>query len=194
MTDTAPLLTNQFIDQHVTDSLHEKIIRELTTRKKGNVAGRKSSLTPEILRQFLFYVSIGEDYKNAAEYSLMGEGNRKDYQLRSNTFSEVSSLAKGNITLRSKIAVYRAIEGQLPKFYPIKNPANGETKYIELKEIPPNVAVAQWHLEKVNAYGDANKDDAPQLGAPRNEQEAELLLMLLNKHRDYVEAKSRQPK
>lgn len=194
MATTPKLRTNQFIEEHVTDALYTKIVRELSTRKKGNVTGRKSSLTTEMLRQFLFYVSIGEDYKNAAEYCLMGENNRKDYQQRSKTFSEVSSLAKNNLTLRSKIAVYRAIEGQLPQYYELINPETGAKHYIELKEIPPNVAVAQWHLEKVNAYGNEGKDEQPQLGAPRNEEEANLLLMLLNKHNDYVEAKRKNIK
>ena len=192
MADTSKLTTNQFISEHVTDELHKQIISELSTRKKGNVVGRKSSLTTEMLRQFLFYVSIGEDYKNAAEIVHMGENNRKDYAQRSNTFSEVSSLAKSNITLRAKIAVYRAIEGQLPQYYKITNPETKQDKYIELREIPPNVAVAQWHLEKVNAYGNEGKDDQPQLGAPQNEREAELLLLIMNKHSDYVESKRKQ--
>jgi len=194
MADTPKLTTNQFIKEHVSDNLHKKIITELSTRKKGNVTGRKSSLTTEMLRAFLFYVSIGEDYKNAAEYSFMGENNRKDYQQRSKTFSEVSSLAKNNLTLRSKIAVYKAIEGQLPQYYEIINPDTQAKHYIELKEIPPNVSVAQWHLEKVNAYGDEGKDEQPQLGAPQNEKEAELLLMIMNKHNDYVESKRKQLK
>ena len=186
--------TNQFIKEHVTDALHKKIVSELSTRKKGNVVGRKSSLTTEMLRQFLFYVSIGETLKNSAEYSFMGENNRKDYQQRSKTFSEVSSLAQNNLTLRSKIAVYRAIEGQKAQYVTIKHPITKADHIIELKEIAPNVAVAQWHLEKSNAYGSEGKEEAPQLGAPRNEAEAELLLMLLNKHTDYVEAKRKQAK
>lgn len=189
MVDTPKLTTNQFIKEHVTDELYAQIVKELTTREKGNKTGKKLGLTVDMLRQFLFYVSIGEDLKNAAEYVQMNENTRQDYNKRSATFARVSSLAKNNLTLRSKIAVYKAIEGQLPQYYEITNPETQQKKYIELKEIPPNVAVAQWHLEKVNAYGTNGDETAPQLGAPRNEEEANLLLMLLNKHNDYVEAK-----
>lgn len=194
MVDTPKLTTNQFIKEHVTDELYATIVKELTTREKGNKTGKKLKLTVDMLRQFLFYVSIGEDLKNAAELVQMNENTRQDYNKRSATFSRVTSLAKNNLTLRSKIAVYKAIEGQLPQYYEITNPETQQKKYIELKEIPPNVAVAQWHLEKVNAYGNESKDDQPQLGAPQNEKEAELLLLIMNKHSDYVESKRKQLK
>lgn len=194
MVDTPKLTTNQFIKEHVTDELYKTIVAELTTREKGNKTGKKLGLTVDMLRQFLFYVSIGEDLKNAAELVQMNENTRQDYNKRSATFSRVTSLAKNNLTLRSKIAVYKAIEGQLPQYYEITNPETQQKKYIELKEIPPNVAVAQWHLEKVNAYGNEGKDDQPQLGAPQNEKEAELLLLIMNKHSDYVESKRKQLK
>lgn len=194
MIDTPKLTTNQFIKEHVTDELYKTIVVELTTREKGNKTGKKLGLSVDMLRQFLFYVSIGEDLKNAAALVLMNENTRQDYNKRSETFARVTSLAKNNLTLRSKIAVYKAIEGKLPQYYAITNPETQTVKYIELKEIPPNVAVAQWHLEKVNAYGNEGKDEQPQLGAPQNEKEAELLLLIMNKHNDYVESKRKQLK
>lgn len=181
--------TNQFVKDHVTDEVFKQVVSELSDRKEKTKGGRKLKLTSEMLHNFLFYVSIGETLKNAAEYSLVGENNRKDYIKKSPTFSELSSLAQGNITLRAKIAVYKAIEGQKAQYVKIKHPITQEEHVIELKEITPNVAVAQWHLEKVNAYGNEEDDKTPQLGAPRNEAEAELLLRLMNKHSDYVRAK-----
>lgn len=183
---------NEFIRQHVRDDQYEQIVREVTTRKPGSKTGKKIKLTSQMLREYLFYVSIGESVKNAAIYSGIGESYKDDLHAESPTFASLQSLAEGNLTLRSKIAVYRAIEGQMPQYYEITHPVTGEKRYIELKEIPPNVTVAQWHLEKSGAYGKSDSEDAPQLGAPRNEEEAKLLEMLLNRHYDYVKAKESQ--
>lgn len=181
---------NDFVKEHVTDTLYNKIISELTIRKKGSTTGRKSSLTSEMLRQFLFYVSMGADYKEAADACMMGEGNRKDYSLRSDTFSEVSRLAKGNVSIRARVAVARAIIGTKPGYYKMIHPATKREEYIPIKEVTPNVAVAQWWLEKVDKIGgDNDLGGAPQLGAPKNEEEAKLLEFVLNRHSDYVRNK-----
>lgn len=181
---------NDFIKEHVNDALYIKIIGELSKRKEGNTTGKKSSLTIEILRQFLFFVSMGLDFKEAASASMMGEGNRKNYSTRSDTFAEVSSLAKSNVSNCARIAVAKSIMGTKPGYYKMIHPATGHTEYIQVKELPPNVAVAQWWLEKVEKIGGTDDSGAmPQLGAPRNEEEAKLLEMLLNKHHDYITTK-----
>lgn len=183
---------NEFVQTHVSDELYKTIIKELSTREGKNKTGKKMTLTPNMLRDFLYYVSMGVDLKYASEAVHLPEKTRQDYNRRSPTFSGVTSLAKGNVSLRARITVVKSIMGQLPQFYKLVNPANGDVKYIELKEIPPNVAAAQWWLQTVDKIGGAEDTEAPQLGAPRNEKEAELLEMLLNKHYDYVEQKKRK--
>lgn len=183
---------NDFIKEHVNDALYIKIIGELSKRKEGNTTGKKSSLTIEILRQFLFLVSMGLDYKDAANASMMGEGNRKNYSTRSESFAEVSSLAKNNVSMCARIAIAKAIMGTKPGYYKMIHPATKREEYIPIKEVTPNVAVAQWWLEKVDKIGgDNDLGGAPQLGAPKNEEEAKLLEFVLNRHSDYVRDKQK---
>lgn len=180
---------NEFVKEHVNDVLFKQIVSELTTRTTDNKGGQKLTLTPEMLRDFLYYVSMGVDLKDSAAAVHLPEKTRQDYNRRSATFSGVTSLAKKNVSLRARIAVAKAIEGQRPQYYKLIHPGTQEPTYIQLKEIPPNVSVAQWWLEKVDKIGGEEDGEAPQLGAPRNEREAELLEKLLNKHHDYVNAK-----
>jgi hypothetical protein len=180
---------NDFTKQYATDELYKKVALELSSRNKKTKGGRKLKLTPEMLRQFLFYVSMGESLKNAAESVYMGEKTRQDYNTRSETFSGVSSLAKNNISMRSRIAVAKAIIGRKPCYYKLLHPATKQPAYIELREVPPDVKVAMWWLEKVEKIGNQEKSESiPSLGAPQNEKEALLLESLLNRHADYVES------
>lgn len=185
---------NDFIRTHATDPVYEAVVRELSGRTTKKGTGRKLALTAEMFRLYLYYVSMGVDYKEAAESAGINERTRRDYALRSTTFSDVSSLAKQNVSLRARITVAKSIMGQLPQYFKLVHPETKDVKYIELKEIPANVATAQWWLEKVDKIGGAEDSEAPQLGAPRNEKEAELLERLLNKHHDYVEAKKKNTK
>lgn len=180
---------NDFIKDHVTDDLFKQVVKELTTRTTDKGTGKKLTLTPNMLRDFLYYVSMGVDLKDASEAVHLAEKTRQDYNRRSTTFSGLTDLAKRNVSLRARITIAKAIMGQMPQYYKIINPETNQPKYIELKEIPPNTQVAQWWLEKVDKIGGEEANDAPQLGAPRNEKEAELLERLLNKHHDYVESK-----
>lgn len=183
---------NHFISEHVDDRLYKKIVSEISTRTNSTnrkKAGSRIALTPEMLRDFLYYVSMGCDLKDSAAAVNLAEKTRQDYNRKSPTFSGVTDLARRNLSLRARITLAKAIIGQMPQYYKIVDPDSGKPKYIELKEIPPNVNVAMWWLEKVDNIGGEEKNDAPQLGAPRNEVEAELLEKLLNKHHDYVQAK-----
>lgn len=181
---------NEFITDHVTDELYKTIVSELSTRKKGEKTGKKITLTSNMLRDFLYYVSMGVDLKDAASAVQLKEDTRQTYVAKSPTFKRVSDLAKGNVSLRSRISVAKAIMGTKPGYYELIHPATQTKEYIAVKEQPPNVQVAMWWLEKVDKIGgDEGSKDAPQLGAPRNEEEAKLLEMLLNKHHDYIEAK-----
>jgi hypothetical protein len=188
---------NDFVKDHANDALYKQIASELTTRtsaKGKNKGGQKLTLTPEMLRDFLYYVSMGVNLQDSAEAVNLPEKTRQDYNRRSATFSGVTDLAKRNVSLRAQITIAKAIMGQMPQYYKIINPETNQPKYIELKEIPPNTAVAQWWLTTVDKIGGAEETDAPQLGAPRNEVEAELLERLLNKHYDYVESKKNTSK
>ena len=182
---------NDFIKDHVTDELHKTIVSELSTRKKSTKGSRKIKLTAEMLRQFLFYVSMGENLSTSAELVHMGEKTRRDYQARSDTFSAVSSLAQKNVSLRARMAVAKAIMGTKPGYYPITHPGTGKKTYIEIKATPPDTRAAMWWLEVVDKIGGEEGSDAPTLGAPRNQDEADLMESLLNKHYDYVQQKQK---
>ena len=111
----------------------------------------------------------------------------------SETFRAVSSLAKNNVSLRSRMAVAQSIMGRKPSYYKLIHPVTNQPTYIELREVPPNVNTAMWWLEKVDKIGNIGETEkVPQLGAPRNEEEAKLLESLLNKHYDYVKEKGLQ--
>lgn len=185
---------NDFVKEFVNDKLYKQIVRELTTRTTKNKGGQKITLTPEMLRDFLYYVSMGVDLNDASEAVHLPEKTRQDYNRRSVTFSGVTSLAKKNVSLRARITVAKSIMGQLPQYYKLEHPVTKDVKYIELKEIPANVNTAMWWLTTVDKIGGGDEGETPQLGAPRNEKEAELLERLLNKHHDYVEAKKKNTK
>jgi hypothetical protein len=118
------------------------------------------------------------------------EKRRQKYMKQSETFRGVSTLAKNNVSLRSRMAVAQSIMGRKPSYYKMINPSNKQPVYIELKEILPNVNAAMWWLEKVDKIDkvedNENPYENPPLGAPRNEFEAELLAGLLRSHTDYV--------
>ncbi len=186
---------NEFIHNHVTDSLYVKIIEELRTTVYGakkKVSGRKRELTREILRHYLFILSMTGGYEFSAENAGLPEKRRQKYMSESESFRGVSKLAKNNVSLRSRMAVAQSIMGRKPSFYKLINPSNKQPVYIELKEITPNVNAAMWWLEKVDKIGNEGEEDPyknPGLGAPRNEHEAALLEGLLNSHYDYVKKK-----
>ena len=181
--------TNEFIEKNITDTLYKNIIKELRTNngnEKSN-KGRKRELTREILHNYLFYLSMTGEYEFAAESAGLPEKRRQKYMLESETFRGVSSLAKNNVSLRSRMAVSQSIIGRKPGFYKIIHPATKQPVYFELKEILPNVNAAMWWLEKIDKINASEKsDEEPKLGAPRNEKEAELLEFVLNRHTDYL--------
>lgn len=183
---------NEFIEKHVTDALYKKIIGELRTNLDGTKKkdkGRKRELTREILRQYLFNLSLTGEYEFSAESAGLPEKRRQKYMTESESFRGVSSLAKNNVSLRSRIAVAQAIMGRRPSYYKLTHPITNQPTYIELKETLPNVNAAMWWLEKVDKIGTTDSEEDPyknpKLGAPRNEHEAELLEGLLKSHTDY---------
>jgi hypothetical protein len=192
---------NEFTDKYVSDSLYTRVITELRTDAKGirkKDIGRKRELTREILRQYLFYLSMTGEYEFSAESAGLPEKRRQKYMKESETFRGVSSLARNNISLRSRMAVAQSIMGRKPCFYKLINPSTHQPVYIELKEILPNVNAAMWWLEKVDRIGSDDEKDDPYsnspLGTPRNEEEAELLEKLLNNHYDYIKSKEERKK
>lgn len=184
---------NDFTESHVTDSTYRKIINELRTNGDGTDkkhTGRKRELTREILHNYLFYLSLTGEYEFSAESAGLPEKRRQKYMVESDTFRGVSSLAKGNVALRARMAVSQAIMGRKPSYYKIIHPATKQPTYIEVKEIQPNVNAAMWWLEKVEKIDKVESvEKVPPLGAPRNEEEARLLEGLLNKHYDYISNK-----
>lgn len=186
---------NEFVEQHVTDTVYKRVVGELSARKKGTKGSRKIKLTSEMLRNFVFYVSMGLSLRSAANKSGIGENTRKDYALKSTTFSELSSQAETDPEDAAIMAVVKAIKGTKPGYVKITHPVTGQPDYIQIKGAEPNVTVAQWYLEKIKFFGSEDgESEAPALGAPQNEKEAELLERLLNKHHDYVQAKKANKK
>jgi len=189
-------LSNEFTDSYVTDVVYNKIINELRTKADGTIKqerGRKRELTREILRTYLFYLSLTGEYEFSAESAGLPEKRRQKYMKESDSFRGVSSLAKNNVSLRARMSVAQSIMGRKPSYYKLIHPSTNQPTYIELKEILPNVNAAMWWLEKVDKIGTVEEDEGsyknPPLGAPQNEREAELLEMLLNRHHDYVRGK-----
>jgi len=190
---------NEFTEKYATDSLYTRIIRELRTNSDGKQkqdSGRKRELTREILRTYLFYLSLTGEYEFSAESAGLPEKRRQKYMKESESFRGVSSLAKNNVSLRARMSVAQSIMGRKPSYYKLTHPSTNQPTYIELKEILPNVNAAMWWLEKVDKIGTVEDDEDPYknppLGAPQNEREAELLEMLLNRHHDYIKRKEQE--
>jgi hypothetical protein len=190
---------NEFIEKHVTDALYKKIIKELRTNLDGTIkddSGRKRELTREILRHYLFVLSMTGDYKFSAESAGLPEKRRQKYMKESDAFRGVFSLAKNNVSLRSRMTVAESIMGRKPSYYKLTHPITNQPTYIELKEIQPNVNAAMWWLEKVDKIATIEEDEDPyknpKVGAPRNEHEAELLEKIMKAHVDYVMEKGQK--
>jgi len=184
--------TNDFTNRYITDALYRKILKELQTNSDGTdkkETGRKRELPREMLHSYLFFLSMTGEYESSAESAGLPEKRRRKYMTESETFRAVSSLAKNNVSLRSRIAVAQSIMGRKPSYYKLNHPATKQPTYIELKEIQPNVIAAMWWLEKVDKIGAIEEKEIPKLGAPRNEEEAQLLEMILNRHSDYIRKK-----
>lgn len=185
---------NDFTSQHVTDAIYRRIVKELKTNPDGTEKtnrGRKRELTREILHNYLFFLSMSGEYESSAESAGLPEKRRQRYMTQSETFRGVSSLAKGNVSLRARMAVAESIMGRKASYLKIIHPATKQPVYFERKEILPNVNAAMWWLEKVEKIGVVEKsNEEPQLGAPRNQEEAELLEMILNRHYDYIQQKN----
>ncbi len=187
---------NEFTEKHVTDTLYRRVIVELRTNPNGTIKkdkGRKRELTREILRHYLLVLSMTGDYKFSAESASLPEKRRQKYMTESESFRGVSSLAKNNVSLRSRMTVAESIMGRKPSYYKLIHPTTNQPTYIELKEIQPNVNAAMWWLEKVDKIGNTDSEEDPyknpKLGAPRNAEEAALLEGLLNSHYDYIKSK-----
>ncbi|MBI2327172.1 hypothetical protein HYU92_02530 [Candidatus Curtissbacteria bacterium] len=192
---------NDFIEKYVTDALYRRIIRELRTNPDGTRKediGRKRELTREILRHYLFVLSMTGEYEFSAESAGLPEKRRQKYMTESDSFRGVSSLAKNNVSLRSRMAVAQSIMGRKPSYYKLIHPVTNQPTYIELKEVTPNINAAMWWLEKVDKIGiEESKEDPyknPRLGCPRNEEEAQLLKELLKWHTDYIVSKEKEVK
>ncbi|MFA6944271.1 MAG: hypothetical protein WC220_00090 [Pedobacter sp.] len=186
---------NDFTKDQVTDKLYKTIIKELRTNSDGTIkndTGRKRELPRETLHNYLFFLSMTGEYVSSAESAGLPEKRRRKYMTESETFRAVSSLAKSNVSLRSRMAVAQAIMGRKPSYYKLIHPVTKQPTYIELREVPSNVNAAMWWLEKVDKIGVVEEQEIPKLGAPRNEEEAELLEMIMNKHYDYVKKKEQE--
>ncbi|MBI2595567.1 hypothetical protein HYW46_02410 [Candidatus Daviesbacteria bacterium] len=186
----------EFIQQHVSDSVYRSIVKELSGAKDPKRRGRKIELTAEKLHNFLFYLSLGHTYKDSAIYAHIPENTRQKYMASSETFQRVASLAKDNLTMQARLALAFAIEGCKPCYRAFMHPVTKEAIYILVSERQPNVRAAMWYLDQIKYFEKLSekRGDSQQLGAPRNEEEASLLEELLNRHYDYVRSKEQEDK
>lgn len=181
---------NEFTQLYCTDENYKKIVSELTTRKAGSTTGRKITLTTIMLNDFLYYVSMNNTLKDSAEICLMGENNRKDYAQRSATFSYLTSQAATFLPIQLKTTMVKAALGSKPGYFQYTHPGTGKVEYMPVKDTAPNLDMVKYLAEKLRIFGVGDDGEKqPQLGAPRNEEEAKLLELLLNRHYDYVKAK-----
>lgn len=183
---------NDFIKAHVTDSAYKQIIQDISTRKEGSKQGKKLELTLQKLTAFLYWVSMDESIENAAILSGIGVKAREKYHMLSPTFVGLQKLAESNIVRIARKGLYKYVSGQLPQYYPLVHPETKQVRYIELKEVPPNLNAIMYVLDKKKVFDSDENTKQPQLGAPQNEHEAQLLEMLLNRHHDYIEEKKQK--
>lgn len=180
---------SEFIATHVTDKVYRKIIRELSQSEDTKGRGRKIELTAEKLHNFLYFLSIGADYKLASEWAQISESTRQKYMARSEEFRRVASLAKENLKIVALLAISKAMLGRKPGYYQFIHPTTNEVIYILEKEILPNLKACMWWLEKTRYFEERRKEENEnknRLGYPQNEREAELMEDLLNRHYNYV--------
>lgn len=185
---------SEFIATHVTDKVYRKIARELSQSEDAKGRGRKIELTAEKLHNFLYFLSIGADYKLASEWAQISESTRQKYMARSEEFRRVASLAKKNLKIIALVAISKAILGRKPGYYEFIHPITKEAIYILEKEVPPNVRLCMWWLDKTRYFEERREEESKdkKLGYPQNEHESELMENLLNRHYDYVRKRQRE--
>lgn len=184
--------TNSFTRDFVIDPEYEKIIKEVSTRKPGSKAGKKLTLTLQKLSEYLYWISEGETVENAAVLAKMTVALKDKLHANSPTFVRLQELAENDIVRVAKKNLRKFVEGQLPMYYKLVNPKTNEVKFVELKEIQPNLNAITYILDKKKAFGDIGEPGTPKLGAPRNKEEAELLKWLLQEHYSYVREQERK--
>lgn len=179
---------SEFIATHVTDKVYRKIVRELSQSEDTKGRGRKIELTAEKLHNFLYFLSIGADYKLASEWAQISESTRQKYMTRSEEFRRVASLAKENLKIIALVSISKAMLGRKPGYYQFTHPITKEVIYILQNEVPPNIKACMWWLEKTRYFEECleERDNKNRLGYPQNEREAMLMEKLLNRHYDYV--------
>lgn len=179
----------EFIATHVTDKVYRKIVRELSQSEDAKGRGRKIELTAEKLHNFLYFLSIGADYKLASEWAQISESTRQKYMARSEEFRRVASLAKENLKIIALVSISKAMLGRKPGYYQFIHPVTKEVIYVLQNEVLPNVRVCMWWLDKTRYFEERRKEEnenKKRLGYPQNEYEAGLMEKLLNRHSDYV--------
>lgn len=186
---------SEFIATHVTDKVYRKIVRELSASEDTKGRGRKIELTAEKLHNFLYFLSIGADYKLASEWAQISESTRQKYMARSEEFRRVASLAKSNLEIVALLAISKAMLGRKPGYYQFIHPVTKEVIYVLQNEVPPNVRLCMWWLDKTRYFEERRKEENEnknRLGYPQNEREAELMENLLNRHYDYVKKRQQE--
>lgn len=188
---------SEFIVNHVTDKVYRKIVKELSASEDTKGRGRKIELTAEKLHNFLYFLSIGADYKLASEWAQISESTRQKYMVRSEEFRRVASLAKENLKIIALVAISKAMLGRKPGYYEFIHPITKEAIYVLEKEVPSNVRLCMWWLDKTRYFEkrrEEENENKKQLGYPQNEYEAGLMEKLLNRHYDYVRKKEQEDK
>lgn len=160
------------------------VMEELVNPDKAP-QGRPRKLTMEMFNEFLYWLFLTGEYKWAAIRSKMGLKTFEDYQKQSPYFAGLAEAARNDGLIRARMNIISSVRGQEE----VKNP---ETGVVESKAVSPNIEDSKWLLQYEDRIGNnkgAEGGDAPSLGVPKNEREAELLAMVLNKHSDYEQSK-----
>jgi hypothetical protein len=116
---------------------------------------------------------------------------------RSEEFRRVASLAKENLKIIALVAISKAMLGRKPGYYEFIHPITKEAIYILQKEVPPNVRLCMWWLDKTRYFEERREEEnenKKRLGNPQNEYEAGLMEKLLNGHYDYVRKREQEDK
>jgi hypothetical protein len=116
-----------------------------------------------------------------------------DYRRKSPTFSHVTDTAKEQTTRHALSAVAIAVR-HIPTHVKKIRELGGKEKEVLVPEQKPDLQTARWWLNnektskkrfnRVIEEGET-PGDTPTLGVPENEEQAELMAMILNKHYDY---------
>jgi len=177
------------------DATEEELKIILAEVKAGKKIGRPINVDVERLSIFWFWYKQTRMIEWSLEQAKISEQTYKTIK-DSKTFQRLLTLRAEDLKAVSFINLSKAVRGTPPgkrKELVWDHKAGEDGKgamvigEVSVPAIPGNIDDSKWLLSQVYSVGrpEASDDSVPQIGAPQNEAQAELMIKIFNGHYDH---------